>query len=97
MSSINRRTLAPSDRPATRVLWLPFDDAELAELLRGGWREVHRELFGSRIRVEITNAPLPQAPAAEPESFGEKVRRNHSHSGPRGAFRRVARGRAWTE
>lgn len=96
MSNRNSRALSPSDRPAVRICWLPFDDTELAGLLTDGWREVHREIFGSKIRVEVSNAPLPPAPEPPPPQEGGRKTRNLRHAGPVGAFVRGHKARAWT-
>ncbi|MBI1177609.1 hypothetical protein GC207_09240 [bacterium] len=41
----------PSDR--NQVLWLPLDSARLSLLLADHWREIDRQKFGNKVRVEL--------------------------------------------
>lgn len=58
----------PSDR--NEVLWLPLDNARLAELLATQWREIDRQKFGNRVRVELAKGAENRAETVRPPRQG---------------------------
>jgi hypothetical protein len=87
------------DEPRRKTVWVfsPADEREVEALVAAGWKLVHRLDFNGRQRVELSSRPSPAAPPAGPENHGERCRRNISHAGPKGAFVRGHKTRAWSE
>jgi len=58
----------PSDR--NQVIWLPMDSARLAALLADHWREIDRQSFGRRTRVELVKGIEQRAEMVAPPRQG---------------------------
>lgn len=93
MSQHNDQRMHHAEQPGRRILWLPWDDTELGELLAAGWRETARCEFGALVRVEIVEG---QPPAPEPADDLGHRKRNRKHAGPRAAFKKSS-AVCWTD
>ena len=94
----NLRSLSPSDKPVTRIVWLFGEDdrREVEALVGDGWRVIDRREFSGRERIELSSKPEPPAPTPEPPPReGGRKTRNRRHNGPLGAFVRGHKARAW--
>jgi hypothetical protein len=58
----------PSDR--NQVIWLPLDSARLSELLAEHWREIDRQRFGNRTRVELVKGNEQRVEMVRPPRQG---------------------------
>jgi hypothetical protein len=96
--SKNSRALAPSDRPAVRLVWLldASDQHEVDELQRDGWKEVDKQVFGELVRIEMSLKPEPLPVVDDLPVVAGARQRNRVVSGPKGAFIKDHQTRAWT-
>lgn len=78
----------PSDR--NQVLWLPLDSARLSSLLAEHWREIDRQKFGNKVRVELAKGIEQRVETVPPPRQGAwagRGRRSRSGVSPLEPFR----------
>ena len=63
----------PADR--NLVVWLPMDTALHAELMAEHWREIDRQTFGKKTRVELFKGSQPIPETVRPPKEGAWARR----------------------
>lgn len=63
----------PDDR--NLVIWLPLDSARHAELMAEHWREIDRQRFGTKTRVELTKGSQPLVETVRPPKEGAWAKR----------------------
>lgn len=59
------------------MVWLPMDNARHAELMAAHWREIDRQTFGKKTRVELAKGSQPVPETVRPPKEGAWARRRH--------------------
>lgn len=68
----------PSDR--NQVLWLPLETSRHTSLLAEHWREIDRQAFGNKVRVELAKVTEKRVESVPPPRQGAWAGRGRRHS-----------------